>query len=304
MRPLHSLNIRDVQHLGKILGATPQEIAKICRDPKRYYREGTRIIKGKPRPLATPYGRLREILDKLQPFLQRVVLPMHVHGGRKGHSHLGNALSHVDNSGLFSMDLKDFFPSVSHHRVYRLFYARLGCSPDVARYLTRLTTLNGCLPQGSPTSTILAAIVSEPLVKRLAGLSVHHGAVYTQYVDDIAFSGPGYVGRLVPTFKRIVQQEGYRINESKTKIADHKSEKVVTGVRINGGPDIPSKMLKEVRGLLDVMENCQGPQSFPGRELISLKGKIGYIESLNRGAGKHLRRRLSHMLSPKYSTAK
>ncbi len=78
--------------------------------------------------------------------------------------------------------------------VYKIFCKRLECSPNVSRYLTRLTTLNGSLPQGSPTSTILAALIAEPLAKRLDNFAKGHRADYSQYVDDNAVSDQeGYI---------------------------------------------------------------------------------------------------------------
>lgn len=298
MKPLVALNIRDVRHLCKLLGTSPEELKKISAEPKRYYRESQLVIKGKVRPIATPHGRLREILDRLQALLQRVSLPESIHGGRRGYSYITNALSHVCKPTVLCMDLKDFFPSVTNHRIYNVFRIRMGCTPDVARYLTRLTTLNGCLHQGSPTSTILAAIASEPLAMRLGKLAAQHRAAYTQYVDDVGISGPDHIGRLVPLVETAIRQEGFRVNNSKTRVASGNTEKTVTGLRVNQGPDVPRKKLREVRCLIDNLErnrNCM--HGVPKRELDSIKGKIRFVEGLNHGAGSFLRRRLNRVLS-------
>lgn len=297
MKQLPMLNIRDVRHLCKHLGSTPQEIERICRDPRRYYREGARVIKGKIRHLATPQGRLREILGRLQSLLQRVALPSNIHGGRRGHSHVSNAQCHVGKHALLSMDVKDFFPSVTHRRVYYVIRDRLGCSPDVARYLTRLTTLNGCLPQGSPTSTILSAIVSEKMVRRLDGLARCHAATYTQYVDDIALSGPSHITELTPLVKKVVEQEGFQTNERKTKEAIGKDEKIVTGLRVNQQLDVPSGKMREIRGTLkELEENLRNGKQPIRSDLIALQGKITYVRSFNRGAGRFLMRQLNRII--------
>ena len=297
MRHLPTLNVRDVHHLSKLLGTCPQELEKICRDPKQHYRQGPRVIKGKIRDIATPQGRLREILDRLQGLLQRVSLPNSIHGGRKGRSHFTNALCHARKPAVFGTDVKKFFPSVAHHRVYKLFRLRLGCSPDAARYLTRLTTLNGCLPQGSPTSTILSALVSEHLAIRLEKLAAQHKATNTQYVDDIDFSGPSHIVRLAPLVETIIQQEGFEVNRSKSKIANANREQTVTGIRVNQGLDVTHKKMKEARTLLDDIKMRQeNGADLSQRELASIKGKIRYIEGLNRGAGRFLQRRLKSIL--------
>jgi len=297
MRQLKILNIRDVGHLGKLLGTCPQELEKICGEIERYYHQGPRVIKGKTRHIATPQGRLREILDRLQRLLQRVSLPESIHGGRKGHSYITNATRHEHKPTVFGMDIKNYFPSIPHHRVYDLFWKRLGCSPDVARYLTRLTTLNGCLPQGSPTSTILSALVSEPLAIRLQKLAIQHKAENTQYVDDIHFSGPCHIAKLVPLVGKIVKQEGFEINPSKSKIANANKEQTVTGLRVNQGIDVPRNKMKEARQFLEEIKLRQeSGRELSRRELASIKGKIRHIENFNHGAGRFLQRDLKRIL--------
>lgn len=295
-RQLSALNIRDVRHLCKHLGTFPGELERICRAPKRHYRYRTMETKGKVRPLATPHGELRGILDRLQSLLQRVALPQSIHGGRRKHSYLTNARPHVRKRTVLRMDIQDFFPWISHRRVYRMFHRRLGCSPDVARYLTILTTLNGSLPQGSPTSTIVAALVIRPLAERLAGLARHHRADYTQYVDDITLSGPAHVARLIPTIERIIAQEGFRVNIDKTEVVAAGDEQIVTGVRVNRGTDAPSGKIAETRQLIAALEDqVRLGGTLSRRAIASARGKVRYIECLNRGAGRLLGRRLERL---------
>jgi retron-type reverse transcriptase len=198
-------------------------------------------------------------------------------------------------------DLKDFFPSINYKKVYSVFSKRLGCKPDIARYLTKLTTIGGCLPQGSPTSTILSALVAEPLTNRLNGLSKKHGSTYTQYVDDITFSGPVHVARLNPLIERIIKQEGFKPNPSKRKVMGINQEQVVTGIKVNQGADVPSTKIKEVCKQIDELEAHRQSGRAPSKhQVASVAGKIQYITQLNQGAGRHLRRRLDRVQNQAY----
>ena len=288
MRKLKFLEIQDVGHLCKHLGSSPAEISHICSQPKLYYREGPRQIKGKTRHIATPYGRLRQILDTLQALLQRVVLPENIRGGVKGHSPRTNAEVHLKKPVVVCMDIKDFFPSITHRRVYAMFLETLKCAPEVARILTRLCTLNGSLPQGSPTSTIIAAFSTIRLTNRLEQFATRHGATYTQYVDDVTVSGPEHIARMTPLLGKIIEQEGLRANQAKTKIARGGDEQCVTGIRVNTVLDVTSRKMKEVRALL-ISADFSGD---PYRQVRSLQGKARYVEGLNTGAGRYLRRQL------------
>jgi len=298
-RVLRSLDLNDVRHLCKHLGTSPKELEHICDNPERYYIQGPRNIKGKVRHIATPVGRLRKILDKLQTLLQRLDFPKAIHGGRKLHSNFSNALPHVHKPIVIKLDLKDFFPSVKSGRVYEVFAKHTGCSPDVARYLTRLTTLNGCLPQGSPTSTILASLVIKPLAHRIERIAELNGATYTQYVDDITVSGPAHIKNLLPTILRIIKQEGFQENE-KTQVINLDEEQIVTGVRVNNGPDAPSERIKEVRHLLNQTEIKKAlGQRISEQEILSINGKIRNISRLNKGAGRYLRKRFDRIIRMK-----
>ncbi len=83
----------------------------------------------------------------------------------------------------------------------------------------KLCTLNGSLPQGSPTSTIVAALSTIELTKRLDQFANNHNATYTQYVDDVTISGPRHLDRMAPLLEKIIRQAGFKANPAKTKIA-------------------------------------------------------------------------------------
>ncbi len=182
--------------------------------------------------------------------------------------------------------------------VYKIFYKRLGCSPNVSRYLTRLTTLNGSLPQGSPTSTILAALATEPLAKRLENFVKGHRASFSQYVDDTTVSGVEHVQKLIPTLKKIIRQEAFKINNAKTNVSTSDNEQIVTGVRVNKGRDVPKEKLRTVRKQVETIvlqiKRLKKPSC---QEMASIRGKIHNITRLNKGAGRSLTKRLNKSLN-------
>ncbi len=295
MRQLDALNIRDLKHLCRHLKCSREELRKLCQFPERHYCEFTVEVKGKVRPISQPVGRLRAILDNLNDLLQRIRIPDYLHGGIRGHSPITNARCHVGKVAAMKFDLEAFFPSVRHWRVYSVFRRRLGCSPDVSRILTRLVTLHGSLPQGSPTSTIVANLVLLPVARRINILAESHRADYSQYVDDGTISGPGYLERLRPLVDKIVRQESLRTSPKPSKRVTQywHEEQTTTGVRVNTGIDVPSQKVKDVRAeLVRLRADIRRGKDPQPRQLSSLRGKIQHITGLNRGAGKSLMRRL------------
>jgi RNA-directed DNA polymerase len=303
VRQLKALNIRDIRHLCFLLETDRHELDSIYQgiasDPDRYYRRGVILSKnGKERPIATPIGRFRRIVDRLNTLLQRLRFPDNMHGGLKGRSTRSYAKPHIRKQAILKSDLKDFFPSVRPGKVYDAFI-KLGCSPDIAHYLTRLTTLDGGLPQGSPTSAVVGNLVCLNLAKRLEGLADSVDGFSGTYIDDIALSGPAYIGNFKPTALRIIQQEGFiqNLKKGKTAILGSDKEQVLTGIRVNNGFDAPSEKIREIRRLIDdLSQDIKSGKIINSKQITPLRSKIGYIGSLNPGAAKSLGRRLRKAL--------
>ena len=199
-RRIETLRIKDVKHLAMHLGTTPKELRKICDTiedlPSDYYLQWNKQFKnGKIRPMVDVRGRLRCVLDRLNYLLQKIALPDYVHGGVPNKSTRTNAEPHTCQDMILCMDLEKHFPRVSPRRVYDLFRNGQHCTSEVARILTRLTTLNGGLPQGSPTSTTISNLVTLNLSRRLYGFAKVRGAKFSQYVDDYTFSGRARIER-------------------------------------------------------------------------------------------------------------
>lgn len=290
MRSLSALKIRSLNHLYAQLETSAGEIAGILDNPEKHHRLKTIEKKGKRRNLKIPVGRLKTILRKLNGLLQRIEMPDYIEGGRRGHDIRTNARRHVNKPIVLTADIKDCFPSVSNGRVYGVFARRLECTPDVASVLTRLTTIDGSLPQGSPTSAIIAALATENLAKRLKGLADKHDAGASIYVDDSSISGPRHIGKLAGLVKKIGRQEGFEIHKIKSMAGDE--EQVVTGIRVNSGIDAPTAKMADVRKQIEQMT-----PSDKGTALErSVRGKVQYLSGLNPGAGNSLRNRLEKRL--------
>ncbi|MEK6710804.1 MAG: reverse transcriptase family protein [Nitrospinota bacterium] len=125
------------------------------------YRTAPRMKEsGGVRWLDKPRKKLKDVQriinDRL---LQRITVHQSAKGAVRGRTLMDNVRPHVGKPMVAKFDMKDFFPSISSGRVYD-FFVQIGCSPDVARLLARLTTYKGRIPQGTPTSPMLAVLVA------------------------------------------------------------------------------------------------------------------------------------------------
>jgi retron-type reverse transcriptase len=141
------------------------------------------------RKLSIPKQELRDIqrcvLDKI---FVGIKLPSCVYGFSSGKSIIDNAKYHSKSDYLLNLDIKDFFPSVHFERVMQIF-RDLGFNDPISEILCILTTYNHQLPQGAPTSPLIASLVLNNLDRRLTKLAETNHVLYSRYFDDISFSG-------------------------------------------------------------------------------------------------------------------
>jgi hypothetical protein len=89
---------------------------------------------GKVRFIEWPDEQLMEVQKRIRAeLLVPIPLSPIVHGCVKGRSQLTHAKGLVKASSLASVDVKDFFPSVTRKMVYRVYVWAVGVGPDLAR---------------------------------------------------------------------------------------------------------------------------------------------------------------------------
>ena len=233
---------------------------------------GARLVESpKPRLKAIQRVILRAILDGIPPHDA-------AHGFRTGRSARTHAAPHVGRPVVLTLDLADFFPSISAARVRALFLTA-GYPEAVARPLAGLCTNSvpagvwsdpACpflgqdlwrvrrlyrqphLPQGAPTSPALANLAAFRLDARLTGLAASLGAQYTRYADDLAFSGGAElaraVERVVVEVGAIALEEGFAVQHRKTRVMRSGVRQRVTGVVINAHPNVATGHLRHAEG--------------------------------------------------------
>ena len=121
---------------------------KIPKDNKRGKIIGSRNI-------SAPKKELKQIQRLIHKLLEHyITFPDYFFGGIKKKSNIKNAKVHKGKKYHFVIDIKNCFPSISNKMNYSLI-KNLGFSDDICRIITKLTTVDGHLPQGTPTSMIL-----------------------------------------------------------------------------------------------------------------------------------------------------
>jgi retron-type reverse transcriptase len=260
------------------------------------------------------------------------------HGFIAGRSILSNAREHVGRDVVVNVDLSDFFPSITFPRVRSAFQRAgysgavatilallcTECSRRTVQYdgKTYYVAIGPRgLPQGACTSPGLSNQVARRLDRRLTGLAKKLGLTYTRYADDLTLSGnlplpipakmppsdqpetPAQqqrrgIGYLFARLRHIAEEEGFRINEKKSRVLRRAASQRVTGLVVNAKPSLPRKELRRLRAILHRARK-EGLEA-QNRERRSnfrawLEGKIAYVAMVRPELGAKLKNQLAQL---------
>ncbi len=273
---------------------------------------------GRYRNIEQPDKTLKYIQRIIHESLSRVYGPHPaVHGFVQNRSVVTNAMNHLGRQYVLNVDLRDFFPSITAMRIYgRLTKEPYSLTPVIASVITSLATNAYMqLPQGSPSSPVLANMLAAEMDTELAKLCGNLGCRYTRYADDITISTmrdemPPSVARypnslgtgqviLGEALITIIKGQGFEINERKSRLQSFWTRQMCTGLVVNGKSPSPRRTyIRNLKSLIHHWEK-NGWQdaakalhkgdnriNLVSREQLSnhIIGKLGYMKMV-RGKG-------------------
>ena len=263
----------------------------------KQFRDG-RLVK--VRQVYNPSPQFKKLLRAINKMMQRCVTPPKgVLGGFLGKCIDDMAKSHCNHEAIFSLDLKDFFPSITSGRVVKMF-RRAGCSPIISGLLTDLVTLNGALPQGFPTSPMIANLVAYGLDMQHLDQCDKSQITRTRWIDDIIFSGRSLdLRKNMRSLMGAIAPHGFKLNRKKTAYEVRANHPIVTGLDVRGKtPHVPIAVIERVRNVLieckcsgvPVVEAAYECGAFGKKKNVqsSMLGKIRYVEKYNKEIGLEL----------------
>lgn len=177
-----------------------------------------------------------------------------VKGFERGESIVTHARCHTHKRWVFTVDIKDFFPSITWGRIYGTlqaypFYA----GANVARILANIVTYNNSLPQGSPCSPLLANMVCRAMDSLLLEWARKNGAFYSRYADDLTFTTnrKEFTESQQKEIEEIIRKAGFSINQEKTRLLARYKRQLVTGLVVNSGrANVPREQYRNLRAFL------------------------------------------------------
>ncbi len=266
--------------LRELAGAASQHYSPFMREKKRKPFQH-KLSKPKLRSIDNPSDALKNIQRKIhRHLLAEVVIPEFLHGAAKGKTTKSNAEAHLGANLVVRMDITKYFPNVTNDHIYRVWRDQLGCSPPIANLLTKLTTYEGHLPQGAPTSSALANIFLSSIYSPIEERCTEAAVKKTAYVDDLIFSGDNSRRLMEPT-RLLLSQEGLKLAAKKREILGPRDVKIITGNRLGAGRvRAPRSKLKDIRAGLHKLKLGLIPANEMPKYVAALKARIRHIASI------------------------
>ena len=238
--------IFDTKHLALLIGIEATDLTKMVFAQDLFYKKAFIPKKsGGSRELDMPSLEVkyvqRWILDNI---LSCIRISDYATGFCIDKSIVDNAKIHMGKYCIVNMDIEDFFPSINFVRIFRIV-VYYGYTKEVSWVLSKLCSYNGKLPQGSPASPYISNIACLKLDARLSALAAKYESQYSRYADDITFSGNHDIKSIKKAVVEIVEDEGFRLNAKKTRIAYPHQRQEVTGLLVNGDKLRVSKKYKK-----------------------------------------------------------
>jgi hypothetical protein len=193
---------------------------------------------------------------------------------------------------VITADVDDFYPSIYPAMVTKTLL-NLGFDNPSAKLLTRLMTSYFELPQGFPTSPIIAALSLNPVLLRLDGLAHKEKFLIGLYADNLVIGTSYTPQRFHNLFVKIFKQSGFLLEEF--KVYCDNSPREVMGIRIGTKLEVEPSYIKSVT--LAIESFIQEVDKEKSNNILkSIKGKISYIDHVNSQQAASLKKMIKDLI--------
>lgn len=299
--------IRSVAALCRALG-TPEGLLRslVSRIPQLYVGPKPKLKKdGKSyRNVYDTKHPLKPLLKKINLVIfEEVAFPLYLQGSLKGRDYVSNVEIHEGSQTAICEDIEKFFDHITADNVFQIWRNFFGFGDEPAELLTALTTREGKVFQGTPTSSYLANLafwnVEGTLVEKLAARNMR----YSRYVDDVTISSCNPISGDDKTWAiaqviGMMGSRGFRAARDKHSIQTGNNRVAVMNVNVNRTAGLPAQARSALRAMVHQLEQCfdrgdTGPEFRLG--LDKAGGRIGHMARFHKSEAAALRERVQAM---------
>lgn len=234
---------------------------------------------------------------------EKVQFPLFLQGSLKGRDHVSNVDLHANSQSVINEDIKGFFDHITADRVFAIWRDFFGFDEESAALLTALTTREGRVFQGTPTSSYLANLafwdIESILVEKLAS----RGLRYSRYVDDVTISSGSLItsedkawaiGQVIA----MMGSRGFKVAREKHVVQSPRGRIAVMGLNVSRSPGLSSAERSGIRTAVYQLEQRFGLGEFgPAMrtDISRASGRVGRMRRFHAEEAERLRARLRAM---------
>lgn len=268
-----------VDDLAGALKIERKDLLALARGADRMYARRRR----RGRVIHAPREPLKSLQRTLQGLLRRHLEPSSILCADP----LVAARSHARREWLAAVDIVNFFHSISVGLVGR----SLSLLPaDVRCLLVALVTRRGWLPQGAPSSPVIAEIVLYETDLQLQSEAERLGVTLSRYADDYHVTSDDRELALAMTREIVRVLGALDLNVRVGSPVPRSRPQRVLGVGVGHGPSIPRQRRRVIRSEIRAM--CHrarlARRPVPEDELRRARGLIGWVRCIHPGEAERL----------------
>lgn len=275
-------------HLSGLVGYKKEYLKKAALHTKYFYRDFEILKKnGKKRLISEPLPSLKEIqLWILTNILYKRPVSPFAKAYKPNISLIENLKFHKNQPKVFTLDLENFFPSITVESIEKIFIS-LGYTKAISDLLSKLCTRNGTLPQGAPSSPCLSNLIFKDADASISEYCIGKKIRYTRYADDLSFSGDFDEKELIDKVTETIVKLNLKINHRKTKLMTPDQRQTVTGIVVNEKPQVVFHKRNELRQAMyyikkfGIDEHREYKEINQANFLEHLLGKISFVVQIN-----------------------
>jgi hypothetical protein len=174
-------------------------------------------------------------------------------------------------------------------------FAAMGFEGAALDDVVQLVTLLGCLPEGAPTSPLLANLAFASGDESFIRTCRKRKLRYSRYVDDIAISGDCDFHDLRGPFVETIIASGYAVADEKVCFLPRSRRQIITGLVVNDRlrptREFVSSLKQEIRLCLE--KGALTVADVHGTTIRKLKnqltGRVAHVKHIDPKLGKRLR---------------
>ncbi len=286
--------IEDVDDLANKIHLTKLLIYKLSKYNERFYKKFyIKKKNGTQREILCPSKEMKAFQAWiLRNILEKLNVSDYATGFIKNKNISDNVKPHLENRFFLRLDIDNFFPSIEYQKVYKIFNS-IGYNSLISHIFSRISTCYDKLPQGAVTSPYLANIVCLRLDNRISGYVGKFDVVYTRYADDFIFSSliDTKLTRIRKFVTRIINEEGFEINPTKTHFMGPGVQRKITGLIItdNNKSSIGKKKKKIIRAKIHKLITME--ENNPEKEKLKshIDGWLSFLSDVDKAGLKQLK---------------